>query len=69
MSGEDSMDELTLTGTTTVGEIKDGKVHMYTVTPEQFAECMYANHREEPMLAQLKIMDEYVIEVQEIYTP
>lgn len=40
-----------------------------TVTPEQFAECMYANHREEPMLAQLKIMDEYVIEVQEIYTP
>lgn len=42
VSGEDSMDELTLTGTTTVGEIKDGKVHMYTVTPEQFgfARCM-----------------------------
>ena len=36
VSGEDNMDEFTLTGATTVSEIKDGKVHTYQVTPEQF---------------------------------
>ena len=36
VSGEDNMDELTLTGETTVSEIKDGKITTYTVTPEQF---------------------------------
>jgi len=30
------MDEITLTGETTVSEIKDGKVTTYTITPEQF---------------------------------
>lgn len=36
ISGEDNMDEFTLTGKTTVSEIKDGKVTTYEVTPEQF---------------------------------
>ncbi len=34
--GCDNMDEFTLTGETTVSEIKDGRVDTYTVTPEQF---------------------------------
>lgn len=36
VSGEDCMDEFTLTGKTKVSEIKDGKVSTYEVTPEQF---------------------------------
>jgi anthranilate phosphoribosyltransferase len=36
VSGHDNMDEFTLTGESTVSEIKDGKVTTYTVTPEQF---------------------------------
>lgn len=36
VSGEDHMDEFTLTGKTTVSEIKDSKVNTYEVTPEQF---------------------------------
>lgn len=36
VSGEDHMDEFTLTGKTTVSEIKDSKVSTYEVTPEQF---------------------------------
>lgn len=36
VSGEDNMDEFTLTGATTVSEIKDGSVTTYQVTPEQF---------------------------------
>lgn len=36
VSGEDNMDEFTLTGETNVSEIKDGRVETYTVTPEQF---------------------------------
>lgn len=36
VSGEDCMDEFTLTGNTTVSEIKDGRVETYQVTPEQF---------------------------------
>lgn len=36
VSGADNMDEITLTGETTVGEIKDGAVSVYTITPEQF---------------------------------
>lgn len=36
VSGEDNMDEITLTGATTVSEIKDGKVTTYQITPEQF---------------------------------
>lgn len=36
VSGEDCMDEFTLTGKTTVSEINDGEVHTYEVTPEQF---------------------------------
>ncbi len=36
VSGEDNMDEITLTGATTISEIKDGVVTTYQVTPEQF---------------------------------
>ena len=36
VSGCDNMDEITLTGETTISEIKDGEVSTYTVTPEQF---------------------------------
>lgn len=36
VSGEDCMDEFTLTGKTTVSEIKDGEVSTYEVTPEMF---------------------------------
>ena len=36
VSGCDNMDEITLTGETTVSEIKDHKVHTFTITPEQF---------------------------------
>lgn len=36
VSGEDCMDEFTLTGKTTVSEINAGEVHTYEVTPEQF---------------------------------
>lgn len=36
VSGEDNMDEFTLTGSSTVSEIKDGKVETYEITPELF---------------------------------
>lgn len=36
VSGEDYMDEFTLTGSTNVSEIKNKKVTTYKVTPEQF---------------------------------
>ena len=36
VSGEDNMDEITLTGTTTVSEIRDGAVTTFTIIPEQF---------------------------------
>lgn len=36
LSGEDNMDEITLTGATTVSEIRDGAVTTFTITPEQF---------------------------------
>ena len=36
VSGCDNMDEITLTGETTISEIKDGAVNTFTVTPEQF---------------------------------
>ena len=36
VSGEDNMDEFTLTSSSTVSEIKDGKVKTYEITPEQF---------------------------------
>lgn len=34
--GEDGLDEITLTGTTTVYEIRFGNIRKYTITPEQF---------------------------------
>lgn len=36
VSGGDNMDEITLTGETTVSEIEDGKVGTYKITPEQY---------------------------------
>lgn len=36
VSGNDHMDEITLTGSTTVSEIRDGKVTTFEITPEQF---------------------------------
>lgn len=36
VSGDDNMDEMTLTGETTVSEIKDGEIKTYKITPEQF---------------------------------
>lgn len=36
VSGTDNMDEITLSGTTTVSEIKDGAVTTYQIPPEQF---------------------------------
>ncbi len=36
VSGSDNMEEITLTGETTISEIKDGTVTTYTVTPEHF---------------------------------
>ncbi len=34
--GEDGLDEITISGTTQVAELKDGEVTTYTITPEQF---------------------------------
>ena len=36
VSGNDNIDEITLTGATTLSEIKDNTVNTYTVMPEQF---------------------------------
>ena len=36
VSGADNMDEITLTGETTVSEIEGGKVGTYRITPEQY---------------------------------
>lgn len=36
VSGEDNMDEITLSGATTVSEIRNGEVTTYQITPEQF---------------------------------
>ena len=34
--GEDSLDEITITGKTWVGELKDGRINNYSVSPEDF---------------------------------
>ena len=34
--GSDGLDEITITGPTRVGEVRDGQVHTYEVTPEEF---------------------------------
>ena len=34
--GTDGLDEITITGPTRVGEVRDGQVHTYEVTPEEF---------------------------------
>jgi anthranilate phosphoribosyltransferase len=34
--GEDGMDEITITGNTTVAELRDGEVREYTIHPKQF---------------------------------
>ncbi len=43
--GADGMDEVTLTGPTSVGEIRDGAVRLFTVTPEEFGlqSCLLAD--------------------------
>jgi anthranilate phosphoribosyltransferase len=33
--GSDGLDEITITGATRVGEVRDGRVHTYEVTPEE----------------------------------
>jgi anthranilate phosphoribosyltransferase len=33
--GSDGLDEITITGATRVGEVRDGRVHAYEVTPEE----------------------------------
>jgi anthranilate phosphoribosyltransferase len=40
--GEDGMDEVTLTGTTSVAEIRDGEVMTYEVSPEDYGLCRCA---------------------------
>lgn len=34
--GQDGLDEITITGPTKVAEVRDGTVHVYEITPEQF---------------------------------
>jgi anthranilate phosphoribosyltransferase len=34
--GSDGLDEITITGSTRIAEVRDGKVHSYEVTPEEF---------------------------------
>jgi len=34
--GADGLDEITITGTTRIGEVRDGQVHTYEVTPKEF---------------------------------
>lgn len=34
--GEDGLDEITISGSTRVAEVRDGQVHTYEVTPEEF---------------------------------
>ena len=34
--GSDGLDEITITGPTRVAELRDGQVHTYEVTPEEF---------------------------------
>lgn len=36
VNGSDGLDELTISGPTSIAELKDGEVSEYTVTPEQF---------------------------------
>jgi anthranilate phosphoribosyltransferase len=35
--GSDGLDEITITGATRVSELRDGQVHTYEITPEEFA--------------------------------
>ena len=34
--GSDGLDEITITGPTRIGEVRDGQVHTYELTPEEF---------------------------------
>jgi anthranilate phosphoribosyltransferase len=34
--GDDGLDEITITGPTRIGEVREGQVHTYEVTPEEF---------------------------------
>ena len=36
VNGSDGLDEITISGSTNIAELKDGQVNEYTVTPEQF---------------------------------
>ena len=36
VNGSDGLDEITISGATSVAELKDGQVNEYTITPEQF---------------------------------
>lgn len=41
--GSDGLDEITVTGDTHVAELKDGRIHEYTVCPEDFGLTRYKN--------------------------
>ena len=36
VNGSDGLDEITISGSTSVAELKDGQINEYTITPEQF---------------------------------
>lgn len=36
VNGQDGLDEITITGTTSIGELKNGQVETYTIRPEDF---------------------------------
>ena len=38
--GEGNLDELTVTGTTRISELKDGEVTTYSITPEELTESV-----------------------------
>jgi len=56
--GEGGLDEMSPIGPTRVGEVKDGEVHYYTVTPEEFgiARCTGADVGALPRDASAKVL-------------
>jgi len=44
VAAEDGLDEISIAAATTVGELKDGEISIYTVSPEDFGMERYANY-------------------------